>query len=123
MSALLELAGRWRQEAEVLRGYGSDGAAAAAERHAAELEAAVRADADELLPPEAAAAESGLSTRRLAQLRASGALPNHGTPARPLYRSADLPRKARKAVAGGYDPAADAAALLRRATSPRGAHA
>lgn len=102
----------WRARAAELAPY-APSAATAFETAAAELEAKLRSEEEALLPPDDASAESGLSTRRLAQLRAGGQLPNHGTAARPLYRRGDLPRRVAK-VPQAYDVAADAARLLGR---------
>lgn len=114
---LLELANRWRSEAALLRAYGHESTALACERHAAELEEALRAAEEETLTLAEAARESGYSERRLREMLAEGRIPNAGRKHAPRIRRADLPRKARRqAPAGGYDPVADARAILGRAS-------
>ena len=104
----------WRARADDLRPYAAP-AAIAWERAADELEAALAAEADELLTLAEAAAESGYSDRRLRELIADGTIPQAGRKGAPRIRRGDLPRRAgRTEAAGGYDAAADARALAAR---------
>lgn len=111
MTSLLELAHRWTAEAELLRGYGAQEAAAAAERHARELEEAIQAAQDEALTLSEAATESGYSKRRLRELVAEETIPNAGKKGAPRIRRGDLPRKAGRGD-DGFDPVAEAQELL-----------
>lgn len=108
----LELARQWEQEAELLEGYGATEAGAAARRHAAQLTAVIRTNDAEELTLNEAAQESGYSKRRLRELVADGSVANAGAKGRPRIRRADLPRKARKTGANGFDAAAHAADIL-----------
>jgi hypothetical protein len=111
-----ELPATWRSRADELRPY-APGAAEAFARAAAELDAAMAEAADAPLTLAEAVAESGYSERRLRELLSEGAIPNAGRKHRPRIRRADLPRKAGAGKAepsNGYDPDADAAALLAR---------
>jgi len=115
---LRDLPEQWRQRAAELRGWAAaEGAACALERAAAELEAALREQAEELLTLQEAAAESGYSARRLRELVAAGQLENVGGKGRPRFRRGDLPRKARAQSAGRYDPREDARSLVGRIRS------
>jgi len=96
-----ELVHRWRARADELEPYAAP-AAVAYRTAAAELDAALRTAEDELLAPADASRESGLSERRLRELRSEGRLADHGTPGRPKYRRGELPRRARGG-AGGWD--------------------
>jgi hypothetical protein len=114
----IDLAASWRARAEQLRPY-APAAAEAFERAAAELEGALREAADEELTLAEAAVESGYSERRIRELLADGDVPMApgGRKGRPRIRRADLPRRpggAGQGSVGGYDPDADAAALLSR---------
>jgi hypothetical protein len=99
-SALVALAFKWRNEAALLRRYGCEQLAMLNEVHASDLERVVHTVDDEFLTQEAAASESGYSTRHLRNLTEQGTLPNHGRPGAPLYRRCELPRKP------GHDPEA-----------------
>ena len=110
-----DLPAAWRARAADLRRYGADGPARALEAAATELDAALREHADEVLTLAEAARESGYSTRRLRELLADGTIPQAGRRGAPRIRRGDLPRRPRRKAATSYDPAADAAALLRRA--------
>ena len=77
MNALLKLVSRWREEADLLRGYGADGAATATEKHAREVIEAVKRAEDEALTLTEAAAESNYSKRRLRELVSTVPLPKH----------------------------------------------
>ena len=111
MNALLKLVNRWREEADLLRGYGAEEAATATEKHAREvIEAVKRAEDDELTLTEAAS-ESGYSKRRLRELVSEGSIPNAGRKGAPRIRRADLPHKA-KVTSNGFDACAEARAIL-----------
>ncbi len=113
MTSLLELANRWRSEAGLLRSYGAEEAAAAAEKHAGELLTVVQEAEDELLSPMEAAKVSGLSTRRLRELRAEGKLKNYGREGAPRYRRGQLPLKVLGTAApSDFDPSAEAAKII-----------
>lgn len=108
-----DLPSAWRAEAQQLRTrYANEQLAALAEAHAAELEAALGAEADELLTLVEAVEESGYSERRLREMIADGTIPQAGRKGSPRIRRADLPRRARKTTGAAYDPAADAARIL-----------
>lgn len=114
MSALKQLAERWREEAQLLEKYGDVVGAKACALHATELEAAMTEAENEELTLEQAANESGYSERRLREMIASGQLPNAGKKGAPRLRRGELPRRPGKPVAA-YDASADARALLGRA--------
>lgn len=83
----------WRERAGELRPY-ARGAAAAFHRAARELEQAIAMHADELIPVEAAADESGYSAANLRRLVREDVIPNRsGKPGEILLRRGDLPRK------------------------------
>ena len=106
-----ELAAIWRARAEELRRY-APAAAQAFQDAAAELEAALHEQADELLTLGEASRESGYSERRLRELVAAGELPNAGRKGAPRVRRADLPHKARRDNGTGYDAEAHARELV-----------
>jgi len=87
------LAASWRARAEELRQWGAEGPAKALERAAAELEASLRAGADEALTLEAASKESGYSADHLGRLVRQGKLANVGAKHAPRVRRAELPTK------------------------------
>lgn len=103
---LSNLATAWRALAEQLRPYAPP-AAEAWGRAADELEAALRASADEELTLAEAARESGFADRTLREKLAKGEIPNVGRKHAPRIRRGDLPRRAR-ANSGGFDAAAEA---------------
>ena len=107
-----DLPAPWRARADELEPY-APAAAAAFRTAAAELEAALQATADELLPPAESSTASGLSKRRLRELEAEGKLKNYGRRGRPLYRAADLPRRLRGGDASGFDPHKHVAEIVR----------
>ena len=111
-----ELAARWREDAELLRRYGSP-LADVALRHADELEAALRTVADDALDLATAARESGYSASRLRHMVAAGTLANAGRKGAPRIRRGDLPRK-RRGCSGPFDAAATARDLLRGSDRP-----
>lgn len=102
----------WRARATELERFAPP--AAEAFRVAAdELDAALRAQADETLTLVQASAESGYSTRRLRELVADGTVPNAGRKGAPRFRRADLPRKPRTSN-GAYSAVDDAQDILGR---------
>jgi hypothetical protein len=105
-----DLPGAWRRRAEELAPY-APGAATAWARAAAELEAAEREGANEVLSLADAARESGYSHRRLRELMADGTVPNVGRKYSPAIRRADLPKRPRRSGPAAYDPDADAQRL------------
>ncbi len=111
---LLALPTGWRDEAHRLRDrYARPDLAALCEAHAAELEEALHAAEEELLPPAKAAKES-LSKRRLRELEAEGKLENHGRKGAPLDRRGDLPMRAKgRGDASGFDPHKHVAEIVR----------
>ena len=93
MIAKSELATRWRAEAAIMRRWGGEAQADAAEHAAAELDAWEREQALSELTLSEAAEESGLSYSTLQKQVAKGEIPNAGTKHRPRIRRRDLPRK------------------------------
>lgn len=110
MNTTAELASTWRNRADELEPYAAP-AAEAFRRAATELEDALQAAEDALLPPAEAARESGVSERTLRDHRQRGQLTDHGTAGRPLYRRGDLPRRARSA-GGAWDPDAHVSGIV-----------
>lgn len=92
-----ELVVLWREEAQTLERYGDERGATMLRRNADDLEAAMRAAADEALDLDAAAAESGYSKDRLRHMISDGTLPNAGRKGSPRVRRVDLPRKSSRA--------------------------
>jgi hypothetical protein len=84
---------RWREEAEVLRRYASDGQAEVVERLATELEAAVEGWQLEELTLEQAQKETGFAYSTLQRMVAEGRIPNAGDRHKPRIRRQDLPKK------------------------------
>lgn len=96
MDPLATLAARWRDEADTLRAYGADRLATATERHAEEVEVALRRWWQEELTVADAAQESGYSAERLRELVREGKIPDprpEGSRAEIRIRRCDLPRK------------------------------
>jgi hypothetical protein len=89
-----DLPAAWRERAAEMRRYGAEPQAVTLDAVAAELEAALRAEADEELTLAEAAAESGYSSERLRRKVADGEIPNAGRKGAPRIRRGDLPRKA-----------------------------
>lgn len=89
-----DLVPRWRAHAADLRRYGAAPVATTLEEAAVELEAALRAEADELLTLAQAATASGYSRDQLRRLVRNGTLPDFGRKYAPRFRRADLPLKA-----------------------------
>ena len=88
-----QLPAGWRARANELRAFGAEGAALAFEHTAAELDAALRLAADELLTLEAAAQASGYTAEHLGRLVREGKIANAGRPNAPRLRRGDLPLK------------------------------
>ncbi len=93
LAPLRKLPERWREEARTLRLYGHEGTAEACERHAEEMEDAVRAYLDETLTVAEAAEEAGYSESHLRALLAEAKLANAGREGAPRIRRGDLPAK------------------------------
>lgn len=83
----------WRSLAATLAPYAPP-AAAAYERAAADLEHAIRTEAEAPLSLDDAAAESGYSAEHLGRLVRDGTIPNAGRRGKPFIRRGDLPRRA-----------------------------
>ena len=115
---LSEVLLKWRNEAALLREYGQEQLARACERHADEVECALRCADDERLSLSAAARETGLSVDHLARLVRHGRISNAGRKGAPRIRRGDLPRKPRRLLASdgsrSYDPVTDARSLVSR---------
>jgi hypothetical protein len=90
----------WRREAGLYRRDGVDSLARMAERHAAELDAALRAGGEALLSAREAAEVSGYSADHLHRLVKVGRLTDYGRAHAPRYRSADLPLKPGRLLPG-----------------------
>ena len=112
MNTLLNLAARWREEADLLRGYGASEAGAAAELHAQQLtEAIEEAEHEELTLGEAARA-SHYSKRRLRELVADGSIPNVGRKGAPRIKRKDLPKRAKSKKGSDFDASTEARSIL-----------
>lgn len=92
-AALEDLAGEWREEADLLRRRGAPRQADALESAAEDLERRLPEWRLEPLTVEEAARESGYSRSQLYALLSDGKLPNAGEPGAPRVRRCDLPRK------------------------------
>ncbi len=88
------LPAKWRRQAKSLRRYGGDTPAAALERCAADLEAALVERDETTFSLVEAARESGYSADHLGRLVRDGKIPNAGRPGAPRIAHKDLPRKA-----------------------------
>ena len=111
---LADLSRSWREEGGRLRDrYARLDLAALCEAHAVELEEAIQAAEDELLPPAQAVPVSGSSARTLRDHVAKGTLKNYGKRGAPLYRRGDLPRRRAQGAAGGFDPHEHVAEIVR----------
>ena len=88
------LPAKWRKQAKSLRRYGGDTPAAALERCAADLEAALVERDETTFSLVEAARESGYSADHLGRLVRDGKIPNAGRPGAPRIALKDLPRKA-----------------------------
>lgn len=106
-----DLRARWRERGDDLDPY-APGAAAAFRAAASELEEALQAAEDELLPPAQAVPASGSSARTLRDHVAKGTLKNYGKRGAPLYRRGDLPRRRAKGDAGGFDAESHVASIV-----------
>lgn len=118
-NTLAALRERWLSRRDELRRFHAlvDGALLCDEL-LAELNSLADNSANELLSLKRAALESGYSVDHLGRLIREGRLRNAGRPNAPRIRRADLPAKARHAVASrsdpSYDPDADARSLVSR---------
>lgn len=84
----------WKARAKNLRQWaGASEAAKAWETAAAELEAVLSTEEDQLLDLQQASATSGYSADHLGRLVRQGRIPNAGRQNAPRIRLADLPRK------------------------------
>ena len=88
------LPANWRRQAKSLRRYGGDTPAAALERCADDLEAALVERDETTFSLVEAARESGYSADHLGRLVRDGKIPNAGRPGAPRIALKDLPRKA-----------------------------
>ena len=111
MTTPSELTTRWRTRGDELDPY-APAAAAAFHTAASELEEALQAAEDALLPPAEAVSESGSSARTLRDHVAKGTLKNFGKRGSPLYRRGDLPRRRAKGDAGGFDAESHVAGII-----------
>ena len=84
---------QWREKAKLFRQHGHEATARTYEVCSAELEAAVRGGAHELLDLKEAARESGYSADHLGRLVRDGKIPNAGRRNAPKIRRIDLPRR------------------------------
>jgi hypothetical protein len=84
---------QWRNHASLLRMYHNIHEADSLEDRAAELEAAMRAQDDELVNLTEAARVSGYTADHVGRLVRGGVIQNLGRPNAPRVRRADLPRK------------------------------
>jgi hypothetical protein len=117
---LASLSQAWRTQAAELRGWGAPGNAETLERAARELEAALDAEAGELLPLERAAEVSGYNADSLRRMAREKKLPVQHKGRRLYFRAGDLPRKPPEPASTidgpqlvGYDPLADARMVAR----------
>ncbi len=93
---ITDLAEKWRDEGAVLRRYGQDRLADLCERHADDMEAAFESHAIQELTIAQAADESGYSEDRLRELVREGRIPDNrppGSQGEMRIRRCDLPRK------------------------------
>jgi hypothetical protein len=88
-----QLVEQWRMHAALLRLYRDQKGAECLEDRAAELEAALRAQEDELINLTEGARISGYTADHLGRLVRNGALQNLGRSNAPRVRRGDLPRK------------------------------
>ena len=86
LSPLRDLPSRWRSDAEVLRRCGHESTADLCDRHAQELECAVRAWWTEPLALQQAAEEIGLSYRAIQKRVERNQVPNVGKKGAPRVR-------------------------------------
>lgn len=93
MNPLVELADRWRDEAEMLRSYAAEPLATACEKHADELEAALGVVRLEAVTLDEAHEIGGYSYSHLQHLVADGTIPNVGSGGKPRIRRQDVPVK------------------------------
>ena len=92
MTPLEALAVQWRSDAVCLRRYADERGARLAEMHAEQLEEALRAEENEALTREEAAALAGCHPDSLTRRVRTGKLQNVGTKHAPRYRRGDVAR-------------------------------
>jgi hypothetical protein len=122
-----ELVTEWRTRAQGFRRHGVESVATTIEVLAAELEATIWSERNELLTLANASRVSGLSVETLGRLIRQGKLPNAGRKFAPRLRRGDLPIRPRnRDVAPShpaiYDPVADARSLRERRLHSGGEH-
>ena len=112
MNALLDLAARWRADADLLRNHGAIEAATTTDLHAEQvIEAVERAEDEELTLQEATTA-SGFARRTPRGKLASGEIPNAGRKNAPRIRRGDLPMRAKAKQADSFSAAAEVKSIL-----------
>jgi hypothetical protein len=123
-SAVESLANIWQADAANYRSVAAEGAARALERAAADLRAALAAEADQLVPLERAAEISGYSPDSLRRMVRGRNLHAVRRGRRLYFRAGDLPRKPPEKALGvdaphlvQYDPIADARMVARERQS------
>lgn len=89
----VDLVQQWRDHASLFRRYRANQQAEWLEDRAAELEAALRAQDDELVNLTEAARISGYTADHVGRLVRGGVIQNLGRPNAPKVRRGDLPRK------------------------------
>ena len=112
MSTILDLAARWRADAETLERCGHGATATLCRAHAVEIEEAIRDHQDQDLTLAEAAVESGYSSDHLRHQVAEGKIPNAGERGSPRVRRRDLPLKRKSTGRSAPTPEADARAFL-----------
>jgi len=115
--SIVDLPSQWRGLALEFRQFAALGAAAAFERAAEELEAALRRQDDDVLSASDAAQASGYSVEQIRRILRQQPHLNCGRSGKPAIRRGDLPRKPRvlaRRGADAYDAIADAQSLMSR---------
>lgn len=112
---LSEIAGRWRDEAAILRRRGAIAQAEVLDDVARELTEGIREWREEELTLREAADESGYAYSTLQQYIAEGRLPNAGEEGAPRIRRRDLPHRGnRQSQEDGQDDPGFAEGILMR---------
>ena len=112
MNALLDLAARWRADADLLRNHGAIEAATTTDLHAEQVIEAVERAEDEELTLAQGSVESHYAVRTLRQKVASGEIPNAGKKNAPRIRRGDLPKRVGSRSADAFDASAAAQSIL-----------
>jgi hypothetical protein len=99
-----QLVAEIRKEAEVLRLWGADAQAGAAEAMADRIEGRLEAWRLESLTIAEGSTESGYSEAHLRRLIAGGRVPNRGDRGSPRVRRSDLPKKASRLRSSPGEP-------------------